>query len=298
MARTGSWKLSALVACVLASRLSWSQAPGGPARDGAGGGRADAIPGLETEYAAPTSAPGEARPGSAKSPPWEFVLRPTLWVPEVTGKYTVDGIKPHLDIDLGEAFNDIDEGHFTAGGALEVRKGDVSILAEFTSIGYAGTDESPSGDTDMEILHLVTELGASYRLCDWAFSWTEGPFFHFDVIALGRYAHVFAEHDVEGPAPSADESQEWLEPAVGARISAELVEDLDAFVKTDFGGFGIGSKFTWTLQAGIGWTVWPYVVIDAGYRVLDVYFIDGDGEDKFRYDALLYGPYFGFDFRF
>jgi hypothetical protein len=298
MARTGSWKLSALAACFLASRLAWSQAPGDPAKGGSGKERADVLSDLGAEEEAPVGTEEKAASGSSKATPWEFILRPTLWVPEVTGKFTVDGIKPHLDVDLGDSFNQIDEGHFTPSGALEVRKGDFSLLAEFTSINYAGTDEEPSGDTDLEILHLVTELGASYRFWDWAFSWTQGPYFHFDVIALGRYAHVVADHDVEGPTPSAEESQEWLEPAVGARISAELVEDLDAFVKTDFGGFGIGSKFTWTLQFGIGWKVWPYIVIDAGYRVLDVYFIDGDGTDKFRYDATLYGPYLGFDFRF
>ena len=298
MARTGSWNLTALAACVLASRLAWGQAPGNAAEEGSGKEGADVLSDLEAKEEAPTSTPGKSRPGFSEAPPWEFILRPTLWIPEVTGKFTVDGIEPHLDVDLGESFNQIDEGHLTPSVALEVRKGDFSVLAGFTSISYAGEDESPSGDTEVEILHLVTELGASYRFADWAFSRTEGPFFHFDAIVLGRYAHVFAEHDVEGPTPSAEESQEWLEPAVGARISAELVEDLDAFVKTDFCGFGIGSKFTWTLQFGIGWKVWPYIVIDAGYRVLDVYFIDGDGTDKFRYDATLYGPYLGFDIRF
>jgi hypothetical protein len=67
-------------------------------------------------------------------------------------------------------------------------------------------------------------------------------------------------------------------------------------LRGDIGGFGIGSDLSWNLSALIVFKGWKHVSIGGGYRVFNQDYSDGNGINKFAYDATLHGPMLGVEF--
>jgi hypothetical protein len=59
-------------------------------------------------------------------------------------------------------------------------------------------------------------------------------------------------------------------------------------LRTDVGGFGVGSDLTWQTILGVGWGFTESGQLDLGWRFLDV---DYDG--NFAFDAQYSGPMLG-----
>ena len=58
----------------------------------------------------------------------------------------------------------------------------------------------------------------------------------------------------------------------------------------DFGGFGIGSDFTWQLQAHAGYQFSKLFKLTACYRIIGVDYDKGSGQDRFVHDINTFGP--------
>ena len=91
---------------------------------------------------------------------------------------------------------------------------------------------------------------------------------------------------------SADKS--WTDPIVGLRGRWNYDERWFLAGRGDIGGFGVGSDFTWTLQASVGYQITDALSAEIGYRYMDTDYSDG----AFLYDMAEAGLYLGMGYRF
>ena len=69
-------------------------------------------------------------------------------------------------------------------------------------------------------------------------------------------------------------------------------------VRSDIGGFGVGSDFTWNLVLLAGYRTSGGGQLLFGYRILDVDREKGSGADFFKFDVTYSGPMLGYSFNF
>jgi hypothetical protein len=83
---------------------------------------------------------------------------------------------------------------------------------------------------------------------------------------------------------------------VGLRFAPVLGEKWQLWTRFDIGGFDVGSDLTWQINANLIWMVSDSIAVTGGYRVLDIKYDDGEGNEGFVYDATSHGPIFGLVF--
>ncbi len=81
----------------------------------------------------------------------------------------------------------------------------------------------------------------------------------------------------------------WCDPYVGLRIGSGNGKPLSGWVAADIGGFDVGSKLAFEVQAEGAWAFHDNMALVGGWRLLDV---DYDRDD-FRLDVQLRGFYLG-----
>jgi hypothetical protein len=147
----------------------------------------------------------------------------------------------------------------------------------------------------------TVELGGGYEI------WTgRNPMLPgttgVDMIAGGRYWHQ--ETDITGTLinPLVRETErsgsvDWVDPFVGMRLRNQLGPGEELMIRADFGGFGVGSDFSWQVLATYNWRmcVLGGHVLDGyvGYRALSVDYSQGAGATRYDYDVLQQGPVLG-----
>ncbi|HVP30297.1 MAG TPA: hypothetical protein VMW35_14170 [Myxococcota bacterium] len=99
---------------------------------------------------------------------------------------------------------------------------------------------------------------------------------------------------LRGGSRTPQEQVDWVDPLIGFRVRADLLETLSAFVLTDCGGWSIGDASRFTLQGlgGLRWGFSEHWSVLAAYRALRV---EGNGSVR---KMTLYGPELGLAFRF
>jgi hypothetical protein len=133
---------------------------------------------------------------------------------------------------------------------------------------------------------------------DWNEAW---PVWRLEALAGARYTYL--RNRVEGvlTGPNgrtlnieADGSRDWVDPIVGGRLSWRPVEGWLLSLRTDFGGFTVGSTFTWNVDATVAYQLANWFYLNTGYRALYAYYVQG----SFKYDTWILGPYMGLGFKF
>jgi hypothetical protein len=93
---------------------------------------------------------------------------------------------------------------------------------------------------------------------------------------------------------------EWVDPFVGFRLRHEMGPSKELSLESDFGGFGVGSDFSWQVVGTYGFDTTClgtplHAVI--GYRALSVDFSENGKFGRNGIDTVLHGPIMGVTFR-
>jgi hypothetical protein len=81
-----------------------------------------------------------------------------------------------------------------------------------------------------------------------------------------------------------------VDPLVGGRIILPIGKRWSFYARGDVGGFGVGSDLSWNATVAFSVKATEHVSFQFGYRALDIDYEDGEGSDKFAFDAMLAGP--------
>jgi hypothetical protein len=85
-------------------------------------------------------------------------------------------------------------------------------------------------------------------------------------------------------------SKTWFDPIMIVRLTADIKDKWLFQLRGDLGGFGVGSDFTWQLQAYAGYRFSKLIQLTAGYRVLSINFDKGVDAERFIYNVDTFGP--------
>jgi hypothetical protein len=93
-------------------------------------------------------------------------------------------------------------------------------------------------------------------------------------------------------------SKTWYDPLLIARLTVDINDKWLFQFRGDVGGFGIGSDFSWQLQAYAGYRFTKVFQLTAGYRILGIDYDKGADKERFIYKVNTFGPVVRLGFNF
>jgi hypothetical protein len=93
-------------------------------------------------------------------------------------------------------------------------------------------------------------------------------------------------------------SKTWFDPILITRLTADIKDKWLFQFRGDLGGFGVGSDFTWQLQAYAGYRFTKVFQLTAGYRILSTDYNYGEEPKEFIFNVNEFGPAIRFGFNF
>jgi hypothetical protein len=217
---------------------------------------------------------------------WAFLVEPYLIIPNIKGTTGVGSLPDvELNADPGEIFS-----HFKIAAILylEMAKDRWAISSDLI---YMNLDQDVktsnvinSGNVNFK--QLSFELAGLHKLLPWLEAGIGGRFNSLQTNVQLETKQVGGSTTSQ----SKSKTQTWLDPIVIARINSPADKKFMYQFRGDLGGFGIGSDFTWQLQAYAGYRFSKLFQATVGYRIISVDYSKGSGDDRFLYDVDTFGP--------
>jgi len=213
----------------------------------------------------------------------EWTVQPYLLLPYMDGDITVRNQTVAVNSNPGDIFSAL---QFGAMLYVEVRKG------------------SWGGMIDGLYMNLEQGAKQSAAKANAKQGAVEASGFHrfspvLDVLLGARVNVLNSGIDLPSPGISVSATKTWVDPIVGVRLHLPLGESRwSAGVRGDIGGFGIGSSFAYQIYPVVGYRASKLISLHAAYRLLNMDYDTGSGNDYFRYDMSTFGPEFGLAFHF
>lgn len=210
---------------------------------------------------------------------WEFELVPYLWGMNIEADVTVKGFGTVRLLDMD--FSDIlDKFQFGVFGAFEARKLPWILFldGQYAELRDDGTKNGVRIDAGVDM--TVLEFGAGYRIGDRDLS--------FDVLGGGRYSHTKMNIDIGG-GPNISQSNDYVEPFVGARLNADLSDKWFFVLRGDLGSFGVEADLSWAAIGYFGYRLSSNCALGLGFRA----FGTETEEGPLTVETKQYGPILG-----
>lgn len=219
------------------------------------------------------------------------------WLHSVTLYFMGAGLDGESQIgavtaDIDATFSDIIENlEFGAMAAYHAEKGPWGFTVDGVFMGLGGGATGPLGARfDVDVDQLVVAADVSYRFNA-----------RLEALAGLRYNSLdmgVAVQTPGGASAEASQKEEWVDPYLGARLTAPFADQWAFVLRGDVGGFGVGADLAWQAVARFEWHRSESASISFGYRIYDVEYEVGAGSDLFRYDLATSGPLAGVSWRF
>lgn len=217
---------------------------------------------------------------------WKFLIEPYIMFPSMTGETGVRNL-PAVEVDANaeDIFTNL---KFGAMLYLEAQTDTWAITSDllYMNLEQEAIPNNIINSGQVTAKQLGYELAGLYRLA---------PF--LETGFGGRLNSIESTLDIErnlisGGTESLNASltRTWVDPILITRVTADVKDKWLFIFRGDFGGFGIGSTFTWQVQAYFGYRFSTLFQTTIGYRIIGIDYDKGTGEDRFRYDMNTYGP--------
>jgi hypothetical protein len=231
-------------------------------------------------------------------PARELVIATYLWGSEVVGTVGADRASADVDASFSDILDSLNLGLMIAGGARIGR-----FVGLFDAMWMELESEEDTGtvqlgpitlgpaEIDAELSQGMADLKLGYRVLEPRESLPVA----IDLLAGGRYWYVRSEIDADFallPDRSFDESDDWVDPLLGARVSVALTPRVQLIALGDFGGWDVGSAShsTWQAMGLLGVKLSDAWSLRLGYRAIEI--------ERGLADFELRGPIAGLLYRF
>jgi hypothetical protein len=220
---------------------------------------------------------------------WNFQLTPFFVLPWVDGEVASERLSKEFGIGPSEFISTL---NFTFMMSAEVSKGKFFAAPtylynynEVEQVLWTNENEELSITFNPKYQRHIFELiaGMRFRL---------GNKFMLDPYAGFRYTHYRLFGSIEGIANTneLDEKTDFWDPVLGIKAHYYPHPRVPIEFKADIGGFGVGSKLTWSAWLNSGYTVSPTVDIIAGFGSLsNRYEIENSNGKQRGLESLTYG---------
>jgi hypothetical protein len=198
---------------------------------------------------------------------WDFNITPFFILPWVSGNVQSERLSEDFGIDPSDFINslngtfmistEISKGKFFAAPSYIFNYNEVEKILWTSSNGNQTITAKP--EYQRHILEVIA--GMRFRF---------GSKFILDPYAGFRYTHYRLFGEVEGIANTneIDEKVDFWDPIFGIKAHYYPHRRIPIELKADVGGFGAGSKLTWSAWLNSGYAVSPTVDLIAGIAAL------------------------------
>ena len=224
---------------------------------------------------------------------WHFLIEPYFMFANVHGTEGIGNLPDiHVDQSPSDIFN-----HLKFGAMIyaEASKGPWKISSDliYLKLGanVSGTRLIYSGDASTK--QLSWELALLRKFTPW-----------LDAGLGAQLNSISADYNIAINTPAGafitggSRSKTWVDPSIIGNAHFDLSPKWSLLIRGNIGGFGIGSKFYWQMQAYAGYHLSQLFSISAGYRAIGIDYESGSGADRFLYDVNTFGPVIRFGFSF
>ena len=227
-----------------------------------------------------------AQEENAKDEGWNFVIAPYIWAPYTSGDVVVNGKGDEFDSKPSDML-----GSLKMAGMLyfEAANSDWSLSTDLIYVSLGDDFTTPVTSRAGSLDAKLTSIGfyGMWRATAW-----------FEIGLGGRYNMISSELNVEAGQvlPAIDEKADdsFFDPLIVYRFTIPINnENWKAGLRGDFGGFGTGSKFTWTVYPYGGYQFSHLFELTLGFRAFGLDFESGSGDELHKLDLTLYGPQIG-----
>jgi hypothetical protein len=232
---------------------------------------------------------------SADSDEWVTWVTPYLWALALDGDAKVG--EEQEDVDVG--FSDIlDDFNIGAMGFVDGRKGKFGYFINPIFSRLTSSEKVDGINIDVTSDSAILAIGGYYRWLEKSVPGSGGESAGKLIVEpyLGaRWTYMGVEIDA-GDEGKVDETEDWLDPFLGARASYAWDQSWDVAVAADVGGFGGGSDSTWNVHLLLGYKLKFHerdMIFRVGYRALYQDYESGSGKAKFGWDVTQHGPIAG-----
>jgi len=201
---------------------------------------------------------------------------------------------PNRTIQVQESFGDIFHSlKFALIGVVEARKNKLVVLADTEYVSLEDDRATPGplfGGVNAKFKIFIFDPEVGYRVYE-----NPDTGSSLDVLGGARVWHLSTDFTFTPgilAGTQVDASRTWVDGVGGVRGKVALSKKTFVTARADMGGGG--SKFTYQLFGGFGYSIKPNIALIGGYRVLDVNY-----EKKgFVYNTNQRGPIVGLGFKF
>ncbi len=224
---------------------------------------------------------------------WHFLIAPYIMFANVYGTEGIGNL-PNITVDQnpGDVFNHLNFGamvYAQASGGPWTISSDL-IYLKF-SANVSGTPVIYSGDATSK--QVSWELALLHKLTPWLDAGIGGQLNTMNGnynLAINSTAGTFITGGTR--------SKSWVDPSIIGNAHFQFSPKWSLLARGNVGGFSVGSKFYWQMQAYVGYRVSEIFTLSAGYRLIDINYESGTGSDRFLYDVNTFGPVIRFGFTF
>lgn len=182
--------------------------------------------------------------------------------------------------DVNLSFSDILKNlEFGFMGAARVYKGNWSVTGDVLYTGLGMENDAVKADVNQ----WVVSADAGYQVSQ-----------SVEVLGGVRINALRNTLDFKGPLGITTEPKKsWVDPVVGIRFAPSLSDKWALWSRFDVGGFGVGSDFTYEINALAVRKFSDRTSLAFGYRVIGINYDKGEGLKRFLYDVTISGPVAG-----
>jgi len=229
-----------------------------------------------------------ALPAAAQSSSggWEFTIAPYLVAAGLNGSLTVADIEADVDVPFDDVISDLD---FAFMGHFDMQNERWVLSSDLIFVDLEDSTDVAQGTGTSSVEETLWEVAGGYRVSP-----------AVTLLVGARWVDLYSKLQYSGPVVqrSVDAGKSWIDPFVGAHVTAPLSDRWWLGLHGDIAGFGVGSELAWQAYANLGWKASELVSVIVGYRAIDIDYEDGSGLEYFHYDLLMAGPQLGVAFRF
>lgn len=223
---------------------------------------------------------------SVASDEWEFALTPFLWASGMDGTVGFGGQSGDFEASAKDLIKQLD---FALMANFQGRRGRWSFSTDFdyTNLGKDVAVDNPNiaaRNPRLDMTMTIIEGDVGYQLAK-----------SFDVLGGVRGVSSTAGLVADG-GTIREVDGGFADPIVGARFHRYLSEKFWVNLRGDVGGFGVGSDFSWFVNAAGGFRVSKLISLELGYRIWNFDYESDD--DLKRLDLTLGGFGGGLTFHF
>jgi hypothetical protein len=234
--------------------------------------------------------PEESIAQDAAPKKWHYQGDLYMMFPNMKGETTVANL-PEVAVDADEA-DILGNLKFGAMFYLETTNDDWAISSDFIYMklnqGLETTNLIKNGSITME--QLAWQVDGLKHLTPW-----------LELGLGGRLVSLSTGIDATGvlnEVLSGSASKTWYDPVIVMRTQGAIKGKWLLQFRGDVGGFGVGSDFSWQIQANAGYRFSELFQTTIGYRYIGIDYDKGEGAERFLYNIDTYGWVVRFGFNF